>query len=125
MIQTSRTLAVSIPFLLLAGCSLYDCGNEICQRFDSRSGRYKILKFSRDCGATTGFSTQISILPIAKNLSNEESGNVFVCNAYINDTSVKVQWNNDSSVMIIYKKDLKILKNDSAINGIKIKYQIE
>ena len=125
MTQTLRALAISTLLFLLAGCSLYDCGNDIYQRLDNRYKQYKILKFSRSCGATTGPSTQISVLPFDKELSNEDGGNIFVCNAYINDTSVKVQWTNDTSILITYKKDLEIFKNDSTFNDVKVKYQIE
>jgi len=125
MIRTSRILTASIFSIVIAGCRIYDCGNDIYQRLDNRYGQYKILKFSRSCGATTGSSTQISILPTSEELSNDESGNVFVCNAYINDTSVNVQWTNANAVLIIYGKNLEIYKKDSAINNVKVTYRID
>ncbi len=125
MTQTLKLLKISSLVFMIAGCSLYDCGNDIYQRLDSRDRSYKILKYSRDCGATTGVSTQISLLPFKKELSNEESGNVFVCDAYISDSMVKVQWVDDSSVLIIYNKGLEVFKKNSTINGITIKYKFK
>lgn len=59
--------------LLLAG----DCGNEPISEIQSPDKSLKVIIFQRDCGATTGFSTQVSILPATRSLPNE-SGNALV-----------------------------------------------
>jgi hypothetical protein len=41
------------------------------------NGTLKAVTFRRDCGATTKYSVQVSILPAKKPLPNE-GGNVFV-----------------------------------------------
>ncbi len=37
------------------------CGNEILKEVRSPTGKMKGVVFQRDCGATTGFSTQVSV----------------------------------------------------------------
>lgn len=59
--------------LLLAG----DCGNEPISETPSPDKSLKAVIFQRDCGATTGFSKQVSILPANQSLPNE-SGNALV-----------------------------------------------
>jgi len=53
------------------------CGNEVVQTTVSPDGRVKAFVFERDCGATTGFSTQISVVGSGKGLPNA-AGNVFI-----------------------------------------------
>src|SRR5687767_11331532 len=57
-----------------------DCENEICQTTTLQNQKVKIVKFQRDCGATTGSNTQISIIPINQELENE-SGNIFIADS--------------------------------------------
>jgi hypothetical protein len=40
------------------------CGNDPISETPSPNGQMKVVVFQRDCGATTGFSTQVSVLPI-------------------------------------------------------------
>jgi hypothetical protein len=53
------------------------CANEVIREVASPDGKRKAVVFERDCGATTGFSTQASVLPIGKSLPND-GGNIFV-----------------------------------------------
>jgi hypothetical protein len=77
--QDSRTttgitwLAVIATFSI--GCGL--CRNEEQLRVKSPDGIAEAIIFQRDCGATTDFSTQVSVLPSGASL-NENGGNVFV-----------------------------------------------
>ena len=53
------------------------CGNEIAVELISPDKNYKAVIFQRDCGATTGFSTQVSVLGVNEELENK-SGNIFI-----------------------------------------------
>ena len=53
------------------------CGNDVIEEVVSPNGKTKALVFQRDCGATTGFSTQISILSYQARLP-DKPGNVFI-----------------------------------------------
>jgi hypothetical protein len=57
--------------------ALDPCGNQVLQQVTSPDGQFKAVIFERNCGATTGYSTQVSVLPSAAILPNK-SGNVFV-----------------------------------------------
>ena len=59
---------------ILGGCS-NPCNNNLIARSDAPDGRHSAVMFQRDCGATTGFSTQISILSPVQQATG--SGNVF------------------------------------------------
>ena len=53
------------------------CGNDLVAEHLSPDGKAKLLIFQRDCGATTGFSTQASLVAAEAKLSGS-SGNLFI-----------------------------------------------
>ena len=53
------------------------CGNQILATYNIDAADLKVVTFQRDCGATTGFSTQVSIIDIDEELPNK-SGNIFI-----------------------------------------------
>lgn len=46
------------------------CANEIIEEIPSPNKGFKAVIFTRDCGATTGYSTQLSIIDNSANLDN-------------------------------------------------------
>lgn len=85
------------------------CENEIFKEVNSPDLEFKAVIFQRDCGATTGFSTQVSVMPISETLPNE-SGNVLIIEGHPNDTQLEINWVSNS--------ELNILKN---LNGSEYK----
>jgi hypothetical protein len=79
-------LALIVTFS--TGCGL--CRNEEQNRAKSPDGAAEAVLFQRDCGATTDFSTQISVLPSGSSLG-DRSGNVFVAGAN-NDGAARASW---------------------------------
>src|SRR5688572_31763376 len=77
-IRRANSLLI-LPFLfLLQGCGL--CSNDEVGRFASPDSKLEAVVFQRDCGATTGFSTQVSIVLKGSPLP-DQGGNVFVADA--------------------------------------------
>lgn len=67
--------------MLLGGCDRIArgmCGNELLDRIPCPAGRHDAILFQRDCGATTGFSTQLSVLAAGQSLPTDSGGNVLV-----------------------------------------------
>jgi hypothetical protein len=52
--------------------------NDPVAEYPSPDGASKLVVFQRDCGATTDFSTQASLLGPRVRLSNSDGGNVFI-----------------------------------------------
>ncbi len=88
--KTLLTIAVALIIVTGAGVLALNkltsdlCGNEIMNETLSPDGHFKALVFQRDCGATTGFTTQISLLPSNVSLPNE-AGNIFIVDGHPND----------------------------------------
>ena len=69
-------LLLSFPLVLsIAGCES-TCANQVLQEVPSPDKQLKAVVFQRDCGATTGFSTQVSVIKVDEKLQNTK-GDVF------------------------------------------------
>ena len=77
------------------------CGNQIHKEYISPNKSLKAVVFQRDCGATTGFSTQISILGMNKELDNE-GGNIFIIDGHPDNVAPILNWTNDKQLNIQY-----------------------
>ena len=100
---------IGLIFLLSSGM----CRNEIYKEYLSPNGSLKAVVFQRDCGATTGFSTQISILKSNAALSNK-AGNVFISDGHPRDTSPIVTWLSDSELEISRNGSATVYKSKKA-----------
>src|SRR5438093_5481906 len=74
-------LASGLLLLDVAACT-GPCQNDVVSTVWSPVGSTKAVAFIRNCGATTGFSTHVSVLPGSSDLPNQ-AGNVLV----IDDTT--------------------------------------
>jgi len=102
------------------------CKNSIFKELNSPDNRLKAVVFQRDCGATTGFNTQISILSKDKKLNNESTGNILILDGKADESISIVNWKNNQELHIKYNKNKRIYKIEKRfgwINPIKIIYQ--
>lgn len=117
MIRRLIALAATV-IPTLAGCFPDPCGNEIKQAAAGPSGKLSAVVFYRDCGATTGFSTQVSIIPASRSLPNEP-GNAFVTGGKVD---LYVQWQNDSTLRIKGKGE-SVFKQETRVGTVTVKYE--
>jgi hypothetical protein len=87
----------------LVACSSA-CENDVLSQATSPSGRLKAVAFTRNCGATTGFNVQVSILASGSRLRNVK-GNAFIADQaklqslkWIGETLVEVGFSNEPRV---------------------------
>jgi hypothetical protein len=108
-------LFCSATLLLFYGCSklVEDlCGNEIQSQALSPDKRLKVVVFRRSCGATTGWSTHVSVLNSWDTLSNGEAGNVFGMDA---DAKVKANWETNTNVKISHPGGSEVFTQKESI----------
>ena len=106
------------------------CGNHLIESKFSPNKQYKVLIFSRDCGATTGFSTHISIVDADESLGKNDTGNMFIADynhgkAKMNGEiiNLNIRWLDDEKIILEYDKNAEIYKNNDAEKGIDIIYK--
>jgi len=113
-----RHFAICLTLFSLAGCLGTECSNEPITEVTSPDGTKKIVLFSRNCGATTGFNTQGTILNCGDALPNE-SGTTFI----IDGGSAKVSWAGDSKIVVTLEGSARAFKKETSDRGVAIEYQ--
>lgn len=109
-IVVAIVVAVSVVlfWLLSAGC-----GNQPYQQFVSENGLYKAVVFQRDCGATTGFSTQMSIIAADEELCDNCAGDLFSADGHPEENKLKLQWNGDTELQVVLPDGIKIYRRET------------
>ena len=94
------------------------CVNTVREEILSPDGKYRAVIFERDCGATTGFNRQLSIVPSNKKLKNEK-GNVFIIEGEI----VSTCWKTPTTFVIIYNGNREcIFLQKETYNDVSVSY---
>lgn len=106
------------------------CDNTPIAEYPSPEGRHRVIVFERSCGATTGFSTQASLLDADEEL-DLGSGNLF-----ISDTDhgaapsgpgggpeLWVEWQSERSLLLGHDARVRISKREQRLNGVRISYR--
>ncbi|RPF71423.1 hypothetical protein [Aurantiacibacter spongiae] len=112
--------------LALAGCDGAVCDNRIVDRLPSPDGRFEAVVFERDCGATTAFSTQLSIG--SPGMTPRGAGNVFVASrgrphAEWNGAEATARWLAPDRLEIIVDSEAQIFHEQQYLDGVAMVYR--
>jgi len=107
------------------------CGNELLHENVSPDGKMKVVVFQRDCGATTGFSTQASIIPAGDALP-KKSGDVFVADTGHGAAPVgegggpelRVQWLSNERVVLSHHVAARVFKADAKHDEVDVVFEL-
>jgi len=130
LIGTFSLLILSVVGLYFFIQSLPDmCANEVLAVYHSPNNKLRAVIFQRDCGATTGFSTQVSVLSSAEALENK-GGNIFVADTNHGAApagrgggpELQVVWLSDNRLQIQYNKLVRIFRAEKESDGVEIEY---
>ena len=102
----------------LSGCDSA-CGNKPLISQSSPSGKYQVVVFNRDCGATTGFSTHVSIRESNGALPND-AGNVLILDGTV---QLSLRWITESRVAIKGVGGAKVFKQERIVGGVEVAYE--
>jgi hypothetical protein len=86
------------------------CGNSIIKSVKSPNGKYEAVVFSRDCGATTSFNTQVTIKLANEDLPDEGGPILAIINDY-SDTGILISWINNRVLKIQYRPHVKVIRS--------------
>lgn len=119
---------LSLASAVLMGCSL--CGNSVIADIPSPKGNRHVVVFERDCGATAGFSTQVSVLSPDRTLGNQ-AGNVFSADdnhGAVHLTSgnvlpIQLSWISNDELVIRYPAGARVFLSKARIGEITITCQ--
>ena len=107
------------------------CGNDVYREYPSPNGKLKAVVFERDCGATTPFSTQVSVIESDQKLENVP-GNAFIgsddgrapVTSHHTMEKFEVKWLDDSHLLIRYDaRGFSRETNPKIVNNVQIRYE--
>ena len=107
--------AISISF---SGCNS-GCENEVVSEFLSPSGKMKAVVFERDCGATTGFNTQVSIVDADRHIP-DEGGNAIILDER---APLSIRWISDDELSVSGWRKARIFTQEKSVNDVRIRYE--
>ncbi|MDU0458069.1 MAG: hypothetical protein RW306_04985 [Geobacteraceae bacterium] len=105
------------------------CANKEVSSTPIPSTKYKVVVFARDCGATTGFSTQASIIKSTAKLKND-NGNIFTADCGHGAApagpgggpELRVKIIGPSAIELAHHPSAQIFDAQTNYEGISIKY---
>ena len=106
------------------------CRNEVLTEVLAPDGEHKVIVFQRDCGATTGFSTQLSLFRANEQLDND-SGNIFIADTNHGEApsgpgggpAVSVSWLNSDAVEVLHHPKARVFLASPKASGVSVSYR--
>lgn len=98
-----------------------NCANEILQEIPSPDNKFVAVIFQRNCGATTGYTTEVSVLPMTENLP-DEGGNAFWLDS---DLEVEVEWTENRQLKVISADLPDSFREKRQVGDIQVIYEVD
>ena len=125
----AKVWVVALCFVSSA-CTNRDCRNEVLKDLASPGGKMRAVIFQRDCGGTTGFSTQVSVLAKDDELP-DEGGNVFVADTNRGEdpsgqgggSVVEASWVSENGLLIKHDSRARTFQHEQSLGNVTILYE--
>jgi len=119
--------AIAISWGLIS-CGAAACENKVLSDIQSPDGQHHVVVFGRSCGATTDFSTQVSIE--ARSTPVSGTGNVFIADTDHGKSpagpgggpDVTARWLDASTVEISYNARARVFHATARQGGIEVRF---
>jgi hypothetical protein len=107
------------------------CENQIIHEATSPDGAMKAVLFRRACGGPTGFSAQVSILPVSATESGK--GNAFIVDtagglapaAAWGGPDVGLEWTSPNALTLAYASRARVIIAEPSVRGVTISHKIK
>jgi hypothetical protein len=105
------------------------CANEIIREAISPDGKKKVVVFQRNCGATTGFSTQASVLSVGRSLP-DDAGNIFSADTNHGVAPIgpgggpelAVSWVGLKEIVLEHDAQARVFTSEPRIGDVRVRY---
>lgn len=119
-------IALSALCLMALGVAIFenigsaDCDVDVFDTRTSPDGRYKAVSFGVDCGATTGFNTQLSILPATAAFDRD----VYPPSLVLDDKRpLAMRWADNVVLVVTIPKTARIYKREDRAGEVIVRYE--
>ena len=117
--------AIALILAFSAACS-DTCGNTLVQSHAAPSGGLTAVVFERNCGATTDFTTQVSLLA-ARDAPNGK-GNVFIADGGSKPAPwggpwVEATWLSAGHLLIKHDASAHVFLQNSTMSGVRVTFE--
>lgn len=116
MKQILQILVVIAMLVAVTGCD-FGCDDEVVSSTSSPSRAISAVVFNRNCGATTGFNTQVSLLRAGTAPSGP--GNTLILDGSV---PLKFLWISESNLKITGLGSAKIFKQEQTVADVSVAY---
>jgi hypothetical protein len=121
-------MALAVGLLATTACNDSMCSNTVLTDQASPDGHRHLVVFTRDCGASTDFSTQVSIL--TRSRSPTAGGNVFIVDANHGAVptdsgqgpTVRAEWVDARTVRLRYPAGARVFKQAARHDDTNVLY---
>ena len=126
--MASRLIQIIPMCTVLISCGGDLCANKPVHVVSAPGGGRAAVLFERDCGATTAFSSQVSIVAAHKGATG--SGNAFIADddhgaapsAHWGGPPVSMRWTSPTHLIIGYDSRARVFKREARVDGVEISY---
>ncbi|WP_024304573.1 hypothetical protein [Pseudogulbenkiania sp. MAI-1] len=106
------------------------CTNEVIAELPSPERDYRAVVFQRDCGALTGFSTQVSVFR-SWSFRGNGAGNVFIADSNHGAVPVgqgggpeaRVRWRSPRTLVVSYHRNARVFLAERQVGAVQIEFE--
>ena len=123
-------LSFFIIIIAISGWLLLDnaCESKQIEVLPSKNDELKVVVSTVNCGATTGYSTHVSIIELNEKPEDAGKGNVFVADTDHGEAPsydhggpiVTVNWVSDKKLEIEHHQKARIFRTETVVKGVSI-----
>lgn len=123
MVRQVRSVMLIISLALQAISCAPLCENDPYAKSTSPDGKQVATLFVRGCGATTGWSAQVSVHPSSRKLDNR-IGNIIVTRGPTKLTEWQLKWQTSDHLLIVMPNGTQIVRVVEKLDSISIEIEI-
>jgi len=95
------------------------CDTHIRGEIPSPSNRHRAVIYQRICGATTGFNTQLSVVPVGAKFQVKRYPAVAVVDQ---NNGIRARWLSDSQLEVLISSGAKVYRKEVVADGVSVVY---
>lgn len=106
------------------------CGNHVVATVSSPDRSHTAVVFERNCGSTTGFSTQITLNSLfggraigAGNLWVADTDHGTAPSAHWGGPEVRLEWESATTLKVVHHPDARIFRAETNVSGVTVRYE--